>query len=169
MIAPPKLGVLNCLLMPVVRRWPNCERARTRVTSASEALQFQQAPTSEVTLRLGSWFCEVNDRVVPARSRLFQLLPGKSHLRRDLYRGHSFIKPNARGKPHRSAKHVGYQQAELVGVGLTNLLGWGAKAGCQISCVNPHLGSKWQSWLFFIECPPVSAKNKRMDKLIDYY
>ena len=32
--------------------------------------------------------------------------------------------PNARGKPHRSAKHVGYQQAELVGVGLTNLLGW---------------------------------------------
>ena len=29
-------------------------------------------------------------------------------------------KPNARGKPHRSAKHGGYQQAELVGVGLTD-------------------------------------------------
>ena len=30
---------------------------------------------------------------------------------------------NARGKPHRSAKHGGYQQAELVGVGLTKQLG----------------------------------------------
>ena len=35
--------------------------------------------------------------------------------------------PNARGKPHRSAKHGGYQQAELVGVGLTKQLGCGAK------------------------------------------
>ena len=34
-----------------------------------------------------------------------------------------YEEPNARGKPHRSAKHVGYQQAELVGVGLTKLLG----------------------------------------------
>lgn len=32
--------------------------------------------------------------------------------------------PNARGKPRRSAKHGGHPQAELVGVGLTNLLGW---------------------------------------------
>src|SRR3989442_418665 len=31
--------------------------------------------------------------------------------------------PNARGKPRRSAKHGGYLQAELVGVGLTNWLG----------------------------------------------
>jgi len=38
--------------------------------------------------------------------------------------GGASVRPNARGKPHRSAKHVGYQQAELVGVGLTNLLGW---------------------------------------------
>ena len=39
-----------------------------------------------------------------------------------------FLKrPNARGKPHRSAKHGGYQQAELVGVGLTKLLGCGAE------------------------------------------
>ena len=32
-------------------------------------------------------------------------------------------KPNARGKPHRSAKHAGNPQAELVGVGLTKQLG----------------------------------------------
>lgn len=32
--------------------------------------------------------------------------------------------PNARGKPRRSAKHGGHPQAELVGVGLTNWLGW---------------------------------------------
>ena len=32
--------------------------------------------------------------------------------------------PNARGKPRRSAKHGGHPQAELVGVGLTNRLGW---------------------------------------------
>lgn len=31
---------------------------------------------------------------------------------------------NARGKPRRSAKHGGYPQAKLVGVGLTNRLGW---------------------------------------------
>ena len=36
-------------------------------------------------------------------------------------------KPNATGKPHRSAKHEGNQQAELVGVGLTEKLGWGEK------------------------------------------
>jgi hypothetical protein len=36
-------------------------------------------------------------------------------------------KPNARGKPHRSAKHGGNLQAKLVGVGLTEKLGWGAK------------------------------------------
>ena len=36
-------------------------------------------------------------------------------------------KPNARGKPHRSAKRAGYPQAELVGVGLTEKLGWGEK------------------------------------------
>ena len=35
-----------------------------------------------------------------------------------------FKKPNARGKPRRSAKHGGHPQAQLVGVGLTNLLGW---------------------------------------------
>ena len=34
-----------------------------------------------------------------------------------------FVMSNARGKPHRSAKHGGYQQAELVGVGLTKQLG----------------------------------------------
>jgi len=33
--------------------------------------------------------------------------------------------PKALSKLRRSAKHEGYQQAELVGVGLTNLLGWG--------------------------------------------
>ena len=49
-----------------------------------------------------------------------------------------FSQANARGKPHRSTKCGGYQQAELVGVGLTNLLGWGAKAGCCTSCVNPR-------------------------------
>lgn len=32
--------------------------------------------------------------------------------------------PNARGKPRRSAKHGGYPQAELVGVGLTKWLGY---------------------------------------------
>src|SRR5690606_13133795 len=32
--------------------------------------------------------------------------------------------PNATGKPHRSAKHGGNQQAQLVGVGLTEKLGW---------------------------------------------
>lgn len=36
-------------------------------------------------------------------------------------------RPNARGKPHRSAQHGGNQQAELVGVGLTKQLGCGAK------------------------------------------
>ena len=36
-------------------------------------------------------------------------------------------KPNARGKPHRSAKRAGNLQAELVGVGLTDTLGWGEK------------------------------------------
>jgi hypothetical protein len=34
------------------------------------------------------------------------------------------LRPNARGKPRRSAKHGGHPQAELVGVGLTNWLGW---------------------------------------------
>jgi len=34
-----------------------------------------------------------------------------------------FVRPNARGKPRWSAKHGGHPQAELVGVGLTNLLG----------------------------------------------
>jgi hypothetical protein len=34
------------------------------------------------------------------------------------------MRPNARGKPHRSTKCGGYQQAELVGVGLTKQLGW---------------------------------------------
>lgn len=34
-----------------------------------------------------------------------------------------FMRPNARGKPRRSAKHGGHPQAELVGVGLTNQLG----------------------------------------------
>ncbi len=34
-----------------------------------------------------------------------------------------FYGPNARGKPRRSAKHGGYPHAQLVGVGLTNLLG----------------------------------------------
>lgn len=32
-------------------------------------------------------------------------------------------KPNARGKPRRSAKHVGHPQVKLVGVGLTDQLG----------------------------------------------
>jgi hypothetical protein len=32
--------------------------------------------------------------------------------------------PNARGKPRRSAKHGGHPQAQLVGVGLTKMLGW---------------------------------------------
>jgi len=32
----------------------------------------------------------------------------------------------ARGKPRRIAKHGGHPQAELVGVGLTNQLGWKA-------------------------------------------
>jgi len=36
-------------------------------------------------------------------------------------------KPNATGKPHRSAKRAGNLQAELVGVGLTAKLGWGEK------------------------------------------
>lgn len=35
---------------------------------------------------------------------------------------------NARGKPHRSAKHEGDPQVKLVGVGLTNQLGRCAKA-----------------------------------------
>jgi len=35
-----------------------------------------------------------------------------------------WVRPNARGKPRRSAKHGGHPQEELVGVGLTNLLGW---------------------------------------------
>ena len=34
-------------------------------------------------------------------------------------------KPNATGKPHRSAKRAGNLQAKLVGVGLTDTLGWG--------------------------------------------
>jgi hypothetical protein len=34
------------------------------------------------------------------------------------------MRPNARGKPRRSAKHGGHPQAQLVGVGLTNRLGW---------------------------------------------
>ena len=38
------------------------------------------------------------------------------------------LRPNARGKPRQSAKHGGHPQAELVGVGLTNQLGRGAKA-----------------------------------------
>ena len=33
------------------------------------------------------------------------------------------LRPNARGKPRRSAKHGGHPQAELVGVGLTKWLG----------------------------------------------
>jgi hypothetical protein len=33
----------------------------------------------------------------------------------------------ATGKPHRSAKSAGYLQAELVGVGLPEKLGWGEK------------------------------------------
>ena len=36
-------------------------------------------------------------------------------------------KPNATGKPHRSAKRAGNPQVELVGVGLTDTLGWGEK------------------------------------------
>ena len=46
---------------------------------------------------------------------------------RNLDSGSSLMPPNARGKPRRSAKHGGHPQAELVGVGLTNLLGWCAK------------------------------------------
>ena len=38
-----------------------------------------------------------------------------------------YERTNARGKPRRSAKHGGHPQAELVGVGLTNRLGWEAE------------------------------------------
>jgi len=37
------------------------------------------------------------------------------------------MKPNATGKPHRSAKRAGNPQVKLVGVGLTDTLGWGEK------------------------------------------
>ena len=38
-----------------------------------------------------------------------------------------FGRPNARGKPRRSAEHEGHPQAELVGVGLTKWLGFAKK------------------------------------------
>ena len=57
------------------------------------------------------------------------LMCGSKNLQMKLFSRHGMYSKwaNARGKPRRSAKHGGHPQAELVGVGLTNRLGWEAE------------------------------------------